>query len=154
MGQRCIGIDLRHHQRNTLLHAEGTGVIHHHCTRGGDRVTPLPRHRPASGGQHKIHSLKRRSVHLLEGDRAAVPLLRAAGGACRSQQLQFSYRKVAFLEEKKQLLTDRTTGAENSNVEGTGWKRRGQAGGERDSRLPAQIECASPVEIVTVTSEP
>ena len=50
--------------------------------------------------------------------------------------------------------TDRTTSTENSNVEGTGRKKRRQAGGERDSRLSAQLNYASPVEIVTFTLEP
>ena len=41
MGEGCIGIDLGHHQRHTVLHPEGTGVIHHHRTGCGDRFAPL-----------------------------------------------------------------------------------------------------------------
>ena len=125
----CLGVDLRNHQRDTLLHPKGAGVVDHHGSGVGDRITPALRYRSSSRSQHQINTLKRVGRHFFDRERESVPALGLSSGASRSQELQFRNRKIALLKQNQQFLPNGTTGTKNSNVERTVRKRRSQTMG-------------------------
>ena len=117
--KRRIRVDLGHHQRHPVFHAERTGVVHHHSAGGHDRFAPLLGHGSTGRRQHQIHALKSGSRHFLHGEGLTIPLAGLACRARRSQQAQFTDRKAAFLKQLQQLLAYGTAGAEHSHREGS-----------------------------------
>ena len=150
MAEGCIGVHLRHHQRHTLFHAEGTGVVDHHSAGIRDRLTPLLRHRATSRGKHQIHTLEGCGTHLLNDQLLTLPLLFLPRRAGRCQQAQFSNRKLTLVEQLEQLLTHSSAGTEHRNGQRAGgertrtrWRRRGgQTGIARaEKRIQTSSDC-------------
>ena len=127
VGKGRIGIDLGHHQRHTVLHPEGTGVIHHHCTSSGNRFAPLLGNRTTGRSQHQIDPYKGLGRNLFDRENAAVPGLGLARRTGRRQQLQLANGETALFQQQQQFLANSTAGTKNSNIARAIGKGRRQA---------------------------
>ena len=107
------GIDLRHHQRHSLIHPERRRIVHHHRPGSHRMRRKIPRNPPARTEQRNLHTSKtlRRQLpdrqfltpkhHLLP----RTPRTR--------QQCQAAHRKIPALQTTQHFNTHRSGGTHN-----------------------------------------
>ena len=117
MLNRRFRVHFRHHQGDVVIHAEGTGVVHHHRSSSHDRFAPLPRHRAAGGSQHQIHTRERRLAHLLHREVLAIPGTPGSSRTGRRQQAQLLHREMALLQQLQQFLPHSTARTKDGHRE-------------------------------------
>ena len=109
------GVDLGHHQRHVLIHAEGRGVVDdHRAGAHGGRREAL-RLRATGGEQRDVHALEAGVGEFLHRDIAAAEFHRFADRTRRGQQAQLDEREFALLEALHELDADGAGGAGNGD---------------------------------------
>ncbi len=62
-----MGVDLGHHERHVVFHAEGAGVVDHDCTSVDHCLAHFLRNAGACAEQCDVHALKGFGGHFLDG---------------------------------------------------------------------------------------
>ena len=115
---RVIGVDLRHHQRNLRIHAEGGGIVHEHRAGLHDCRGEVLGLGVLHRAQHEVHALEGVFGGLLNGDLLTAEGDGLAGAACAGEGEQGSHGEVALLQNADHLLSNCAGGAENCHIVG------------------------------------
>ena len=111
-----LGVDLGHHQRHILVHAEGAGVVDHHRSGGDHRGTERAGDVAARAEQRDVDAAERGFGHLFDRNILALELQRLAGRAGRSEKFQIFDGEVAFFQCLDHFDADRAGRAGDRDI--------------------------------------
>mmetsp|Transcript_13759 Transcript_13759/g.40713 ORF Transcript_13759/g.40713 Transcript_13759/m.40713 type:complete len:390 (+) Transcript_13759:164-1333(+) len=127
-----LAVDLRHHQRHVLVHAERRRVIDHNGTSiRADLVGILYAEVTTHGKEYDVAGARALQVELLEGDAAeAAAVLLLAGATRRAEEPQVVHRELALLEALHDLHAHGARGARDAHLD-PAVRHHGHAPGQR-----------------------
>src|SRR5581483_2277383 len=111
-----VRVDLAHHQRHIVYVTEFGSVVDHHRTGRSRARRVLAADLAARGEERDVDARETVIGEIFHRQRFAIELDHAAGRAFARQRNQFSCRKFALGQDRKQGFADRTGGADNRDV--------------------------------------